>query len=130
MVARYSDGTTRDVTRLALYLTNNKNTADIDEQGMVTASKRGDAFVFARFAKYTVGAEMIVLPNDKHFRWPKIPANNYIDELVDAKLQKLRIVPSAASSAISSAESPASSGCSASSVVSWKSIAPPWRYTT
>ena len=37
---------------------------------------------------------MIVLPNDKHFRWPKIPANNYIDELVDAKLQKLRIVPS------------------------------------
>src|SRR5260370_38944360 len=61
---------------------------------MVTASKRGDAFVFARFAKYTVGAEMIVLPNDKHFRWPKIKPNNYIDELVDAKLQKLRIVPS------------------------------------
>jgi hypothetical protein len=97
VIAKYSDGTTRDVTRLALYLTNNKNTADIDEQGVVTAAKRGDAFVFARFAKYTVGAVMIVLPKDKHFRWPKVPANNYIDELVDAKLQKLRIVPSALS---------------------------------
>jgi hypothetical protein len=93
VIAKYSDGTTRDVTRLALYLTNNKNTAEIDEQGVVTAAKRGDAFVFARFAKYTVGAEMIVLPKDKHFRWPKIRANNYIDELVDAKLQKLRILP-------------------------------------
>lgn len=95
VMARYSDGSTRDVTRLALYLTNNKNTADIDDQGAVTAGKRGDTFVFARFAKYTTGAEIIVLPKEKHFRWPKIRANNYIDELVDAKLEKLHIVPSA-----------------------------------
>ena len=95
VMARYSDGSTRDVTRLALYLTNNKNTADIDDQGAVTAGKRGDTFVFARFAKYTTGAEIIVLPKEKHFRWPKIRANNYIDELVDAKLEKLHIIPSA-----------------------------------
>ncbi len=95
VIAKYSDGSTRNVSRLALYLTNNKSTADIDDQGVVTAGKRGDTFVFARFAKYTVGAEMIVLPSDKNFRWPKVAANNYIDELVNSKLQKLRIVPSA-----------------------------------
>src|SRR5205823_7009904 len=50
--AKYSDGSTRVVNRLALYLTNNKATADIDDQGTVTAGKRGDTFVFARFAKY------------------------------------------------------------------------------
>ena len=93
VIARYSDGTTRVVNNLALYLTNNKGTADIDDQGVVTGGKRGDTFVFARFAKYTVGAEVIVLPNGK-FKWPKLKAGNYVDELVYAKLQKLRIVPS------------------------------------
>jgi hypothetical protein len=94
VIAKYSDGSTRVVNKLALYLTNNKNTADIDDQGTVTAGKRGDTFVFARFAKYTVGAEIIVLPKDGHFKWPKITPANYIDGLVYAKLKNLRIVPS------------------------------------
>ena len=94
VMAKYSDGATRQVNSLALYLTNNKATADIDDKGMVTAGKRGDTFVFARFAKYTAGAEVIVLPKDK-FKWPKVASNNYIDDLVFAKLQKLHIAPSA-----------------------------------
>jgi hypothetical protein len=97
VMATYSDGSTRVVNRLALYLTNNKNTADIDTQGVVTAGKRGDTFVFARFAKYTIGAEITVLAPGK-FNWPHTPAANYIDELVYAKLRNLRIVPSALAS--------------------------------
>jgi hypothetical protein len=93
VVAKYSDGTSRVVNDLALYLTNNKSTADIDDHGVVTGGKRGDTFVFARFAKYTVGAEVIVLPDGK-FKWPKQAPNNYVDELVYSKLQKLRILPS------------------------------------
>ena len=93
VMAKYSDGTTRQVSELALYLTNNKVTADIDDKGIVTAGKRGDTFVFARFAKYTAGAEVIVLPRDK-FKWPKVTSNNYIDDLVFSKLQKLHIAPS------------------------------------
>jgi hypothetical protein len=96
VVAAYSDGSTRVVNDLALYLTNNRNTADIDAQGVVTAGKRGDTFVFARFAKFTVGAEIIVLPAGR-FHWPRVPSNNYIDDLVYAKLRNLRIVPSALS---------------------------------
>jgi hypothetical protein len=91
--AKYSDGTTRVVNNLALYLTNNKTTADIDADGLVTPGKRGDTFVFARFAKYTTGAEIIVLPPGK-FKWPKTVSNNYIDDLVYAKLKNLRILPS------------------------------------
>jgi hypothetical protein len=93
VVAKYSDGSSRVVNRLALYFSNNKSTADIDAQGNVTAGKRGDTFVFARFARYTVGAEIMVLPPGR-FAWPKTPVNNYIDELVDAKLRKLKIAPS------------------------------------
>ena len=94
VVAKYSDGSTRVVNRLALYLTNNKATADIDDQGAVTAGKPGDTFVFARFARYTTGAEIIVLPKGR-FKWPKVQANNYIDELIYAKLKNLHITPSA-----------------------------------
>jgi len=93
-IAKYSDGTSRVVNNLALYLTNNKSTADIDTEGLVTPGKRGDTFVFARFAKYTTGAEIIVLPSGK-FKWPKTPSSNYIDDLVFAKLKDLRILPSA-----------------------------------
>jgi len=92
--AKYSDGTTRVVNDLALYLTNNKETADIDDTGTVTAGKKGDTYVFARFSKFTTGAEIIVLPDEKHFSWPKIASNNYIDDLIDTKLKYLRIAPS------------------------------------
>jgi hypothetical protein len=94
VVAQYSDGSTRVVNNLALYLTNNKNTADIDDKGVVTPGKRGDTFVFARFAKFTIGAEITVLPPGK-FKWPKITGYNYIDGLIDDKLKNLRIIPSA-----------------------------------
>lgn len=94
VVAKYSDGTSRVVNDLALYLTNNKSTADIDDMGVVKPGVKGDTFVFARFSKYTTGAEMIVLPQDKHFKWPKITETSYIDQVVDAKLKYLRIVPS------------------------------------
>jgi hypothetical protein len=92
--ARYSDGTERDVTSLALFLTNNETSASISPDGVVTAGERGEAFVMARFATFTVGAQMIVLPKGLAFRFPEVPEKNYIDALVDAKLKKLRIVPS------------------------------------
>ena len=48
----------------------------------------------ARFATFTVGSQVIVLPKGLKFTCPKVPETNYIDTLVDAKLKKLRIRPS------------------------------------
>jgi Protein of unknown function (DUF1549)/Protein of unknown function (DUF1553) len=92
--AKYSDGTTRDVTNLALFLSSNPVSAKIDPDGAVTAGDRGEAFVMARFATFTVGAQVIVLPKGLEFAFPPAPEFNYIDSLVDAKLKKLRIAPS------------------------------------
>jgi hypothetical protein len=94
VVAKYADGSTRDVTRLALYLTNNESIAAIGKDGVVTAGGRGGAFVFARFGKFTVGAEVIVLPTDDKFAWPNTPEHNYVDALVFDKLKKLHVAPS------------------------------------
>ncbi len=93
--ARYSDGSQRDVTSLALFLSSNDSSAKISPDGMVTAGKRGEAFVMARFATFTVGSQVIVVPKDVAYQWPGIPESNYIDTLVDSKLKKLRILPSA-----------------------------------
>jgi hypothetical protein len=93
VTATYADGSTRDVTALSLFGTNNPSVADVDDQGRVAAKGPGDTTVFARFNRFTVGAEVIVLPPAEGFVWPDPPENNFIDTLVFERLEKLRIVP-------------------------------------
>jgi hypothetical protein len=89
-----SDGSTRDVTRLARYFSNNESVAKIDSDGRVVATGPGDTHVFARFSRFTTGVETIVLPSEAGFVRPNPQAFNFIDTLVFDKLQKLRIAPS------------------------------------
>jgi hypothetical protein len=92
--AKYSDGTDRDVTGLAVFLSSNDNAAAVSKEGKVTAANRGESFVMARYEKQTVGVPFIVQPKGLAFKWKDTPANNYIDELIYAKLKRLRIQPS------------------------------------
>jgi hypothetical protein len=92
--ARYSDGTDRDVTSLAVFLTNNDTSAKISADGLITAGERGEAFVMARFGTFTVGSQVLVLPKGLQFEYPQEPDANYVDARVAAKLKKLRIAPS------------------------------------
>ncbi|HEX4147026.1 MAG TPA: DUF1549 and DUF1553 domain-containing protein [Pirellulales bacterium] len=94
VLARFSDGSTRDVTQLARFFSNNPTTAQIDKDGRVEAGKRGDTFVFARFNRFTIGSEVIVLPDESNYRWTNPPASNYIDQLVYERLQMLHLLPS------------------------------------
>ncbi|MFT5464068.1 MAG: hypothetical protein ACI8QS_002960 [Planctomycetota bacterium] len=96
--AFYSDGTDRDVTNLARLLTNNPLTASLDGDGVLTSGAPGEAFITAGFAAGTVGIPIIVLPEESASAyedsaetvWPA----NYIDELIEIKLRKLRVSPS------------------------------------
>lgn len=93
VTATASDGTQRDVTSLARFLSNNESVARIDANGVVTATGPGDTSVFARFSRFTVGAETIVVPPDPGFVWSNPPQVNFIDELIDQRLKLLRIQP-------------------------------------
>lgn len=93
-VATYADGTTRDLSRLASFSTNNAPVASIEQDGVVTAGDRGEAFVMARFDTHTVGSQVLTLPADLKYTPPEPQPGNYVDELVDKKLQQLRLVPS------------------------------------
>ena len=92
--AFYSDGTNRDVSHLAFFLSSNENSVIIDQDGTTTAQNRGEAFVMARFDTHTVGTHIIVLPKGLDFTWKEIPENNYVDTLLNEKFKKLRIIPS------------------------------------
>ncbi len=94
VIARYTDGTSRDVTDLALFQSNNPSVVEIDEGGVVRPGNRGDSFVFARFNRFTIGSEVIVLPTDSKFAWENPEPANYIDELIYDRLQKLHLLPS------------------------------------
>jgi len=96
VLADYSDGSVRDITGLALFLTNNEGTLGVSKTGSVTARSSGGAWVFARFDKFTAGSEVIVLPERQDLQWPEsVAAANYIDEAAFARLRQLQIPPSA-----------------------------------
>ena len=92
--AIYSDGTDRDITSQAVFLSNNDNSATISVDGLVTGQNRGEAFIMARFDTHTVGIHSITLPKGLEFAWANPSAANQLDELVHQKLRKLRINPS------------------------------------
>ena len=94
VIEHTDDGSKRDVTSLAQFSSNNSSVASIDEFGNIKASGAGDTYVFARFSRFSVGADIIVLPEGDNFKWAAPPENNYVDKLVFARLKKLHINPS------------------------------------
>lgn len=92
--ATYSDGTDRDVTKLALFMSNNDPTASVSKDGLITSGDRGAAFVLARYDVYSVTAQVLVIPEKIEYERPKLAETNYIDKLVNENLHKLRILPS------------------------------------
>jgi hypothetical protein len=92
-VAHYVDGTTRDVTWLSSWSTNNETSAAVGKDGRVTAGERGEAFVMARFDTHTVGRQILALPKDLPLA-PLKDSGNEIDRLIYKKLRQLRVSPS------------------------------------
>lgn len=92
--AFYSDGTDRDVTALTVFITNNDAAVKVSPSGQATALARGEAFITARFEAQATGVQVLTIPKGLKFTWPAVVENNRIDTLVNAKLRKLRIVPS------------------------------------
>ncbi|MEZ6037020.1 MAG: DUF1549 and DUF1553 domain-containing protein [Planctomycetota bacterium] len=92
VTARYDDGSLRDVTELALLSSSSTTSAKVVD-GVVESGQRGEAFVMARFGFLAEVAQVIVLPDRAPWQAPPMTAVNEIDELVQQKLQKLRLAP-------------------------------------
>lgn len=92
-IAKYSDGSVRDVTGMALYEANDKAMAEVTDHGLVKISDIvGNVSVMVRYqgrvavysASVPLGAPVENLPSSK----------NFVDELVFSNLKALGIPPS------------------------------------
>jgi hypothetical protein len=94
VMARFKDGTSRDVTADARYSSNNENAADLDESGLVRMPHKGEAALMVRYGSMVAVSTVVVLKHDPAFAWNDPPENNYVDRLVHAKLKQMEIQPS------------------------------------
>ncbi len=92
--AAFSDGSSRDVTWLTKFASNDAGTADVDADGKVHVLRNGETSIRAAFQSLVAVVDVAV-PFDKAVDPARLAArNNFIDDHVFAKLGALRIEPS------------------------------------
>ena len=93
LIAHYTDGTTRDVTRDAIFTINTEGVGHVDETGMVTGGEFGESAVVARFERKFAAARIIVRKSAPDFTPTPIPEGHFIDRHVITKLNDLKVKP-------------------------------------
>jgi hypothetical protein len=95
VIGRLSDETTRDMTREVRYSSSDETVAAVGPDGTVTAGAGGLATILARGLGSVAASQIGVILNRAGPDFPKLAANNFVDELVYAKLKKLNVRPAA-----------------------------------
>jgi hypothetical protein len=101
VVARYQDDQTRDVTRETTIESNVPDVARVESDKpvdipVIRGERVGEATLLVRY-QGKLGAIPVTVVNPKPgFAWKPLPQHNYVDRLVDAKLERLKIQPSPA----------------------------------
>jgi hypothetical protein len=93
VTARFSDGSTRDVTRLAAFEFTALGVARITPAGEVIRESIGETVLLVRYLSEVKPVRIVFLPDRPVPGTVDIPVNNEIDCLVFAQLRKLRLQP-------------------------------------
>ena len=93
-IAKYSDGTLRDVTHLAQYVANDPDTVQVNAKGQVQALQAGETAVMVRTMGFAVASRILVAGSVTAKDYPVIESKNYVDEKIFEKLRRLNIKPS------------------------------------
>jgi WD40 repeat protein len=93
VLATYADGKVKDVTRESFVEAGNIELASADNTGLVTALRRGEVPVLARYDGAYAATTMLVMGERDGFAWQDPPAFNRIDELTAAKWKRMKIQP-------------------------------------
>ena len=99
VVVRYQDDQTRDVTREATIESNVPDVASVDADKpvdipLIRGERIGEATLLVRYQGNFGAVPVTVLNPKPGFVWKPLPQHNYVDRLVDAKLERLKIQPS------------------------------------
>jgi hypothetical protein len=91
--ATYSDGSVRDVTAEAFIESSNTEVATADRAGTITAVRRGELTVMARYEGSYAAGNLVVMGDRSGFQWQDVPEYNYVDTLVYEKLRQVKVLP-------------------------------------
>ncbi len=94
VVAHYSDGGSRDVTSEAFIESGNTEVATADDSGLLTAVRRGEAPILARFEGSYAATTLTVMGDRGGYEESEVPTWSPIDEWVAAKWRRVKLVPS------------------------------------
>jgi hypothetical protein len=96
VTARYSDGSSRDVTHWARFTSADESVATVDPAGIVSVIGHGEGAVTAWFSSQIALARVVVpFPYEvAESVYASAPRANLIDELNLAQLRELRLAPS------------------------------------
>lgn len=94
VLATYTDGHVRDVTAESFIDSSNTEVATVDKTALVTTVRRGEATMLVRYEGAYTASTVVVMGDRSEFVWEQRPVYNFIDELVDAKLKKVKVLAS------------------------------------
>jgi hypothetical protein len=92
--ATFSNGETRDVTRLTVFSSSDPAIASVTTGGFVEFGQSGEVAILCRFLEELVPVRLTYLEPKPGFKWSNPTENNYIDKFTFAKLKLLNIQPS------------------------------------
>ena len=93
LVATWSDGTTRDVTREGFIEVGGMETAQIVDDSSVQALRRGETPILARYEGAFTATTLTVMGDREGFTWTEPESWTPIDQLVADKWQRMQIQP-------------------------------------
>ena len=94
VVARYTDGKTRDVTLESFVDSGNTEVAEHDDRALLKTIRRGEAPILARYEGAYAATTLTVMGDRDEFTWKEPETWGTIDELVAAKWERMKIQPS------------------------------------
>jgi WD40 repeat protein len=94
VLATYASGEVRDVSREAFIETGNMEIATANKSGLMTALRRGEAPILARYEGAYASTTLTVMGDRSGFVWTQPPSYGRTDDLVAAKWKRMKITPS------------------------------------
>jgi hypothetical protein len=92
-IAKFTDGSTEDVTALCSYQSLDANTATVNRRGEVTAQTVGDVSLVIRY-RDEPSSVVALVTRGENGSFPDVKPLNFVDEHILLKLRRLGIPPS------------------------------------
>ncbi|WP_437193781.1 DUF1549 domain-containing protein [Planctomicrobium sp. SH527] len=94
VIATYSNGRTRDVTSESFLESGNTDVAESNRAAIVTAVRRGEAPILARFEGQYAATTLTVMGDRSGFAWQAPESWGRVDDIVAMKWERMKISPS------------------------------------